>query len=687
MFNESQRRYLISRLRYIDELLSEAAVDLEPSDRGRLFKNVKLDSSALQRKVIGDYLAEIRFTLRRFMLSQHLEDERDPPGALSSFGTAVDFAGIAAEELRPKYLRGYGEVDPESGAAAERFAADLTVLLRRIGHFLVDGQGGSLAARLAQLSAVRSEVALLQQLERIISEYGLTELRSPLGLLADRAAAPHLEIAVFGRVNAGKSSLLNWWLAQPLLPTGITPITAVPTRIRYGAALRILVRTGALRPIEISPEQLASYVTERDNPGNSRQVLEITIEIPAERLKQDVCLVDTPGLGSLATAGAAQTLEYLPRCDLGVMLIEAGAPVSPDDVGVARALIDSGSELLVALSKADQLSSVDLRQALDYVRQQLQAHVVEAISVRPISTVGAHDALASAWFEQELAPRLARQRENAAESLKRKIGVLRESVVAILESRLARSHAQHPEQAALDSALREHTAQARLDFEHSRSELMALRERFATFSASVLDTAAQALADRWLSHDDDAAETARFVSAAALQRVAEAGNAVTRMLWDLRQNLQRLLQLSRTQSIRRDVVAELPLPRERPVCELPDLEETADLDRPRWLPRWRRWMRGAARSRLKRFWLPFASPQLATHGEALYQWGVRQITELAGEFNAGVAAYEAKDRLQASPTLIGEAAQAARADLELLNSWPADASNNSCGVSPVGQPV
>ena len=54
----------------------------------------------------------------------------------------------------------------------------------------------------------------------------------------------------------------------------------------------------------------------------------IVVELPSRGCRDGVVLVDTPGLGSLATSGAAETLAYLPRCDLGVVLIDGGVDVN-----------------------------------------------------------------------------------------------------------------------------------------------------------------------------------------------------------------------------------------------------------------------------------------------------------------------------------------------------------------------
>ena len=45
-----------------------------------------------------------------------------------------------------------------------------------------------------------------------------------------------------------------------------------------------------------------------------------------------VVLVDTPGIGSLATFGAAETMAYLPRCDLGIVLVDAASILNREDM-------------------------------------------------------------------------------------------------------------------------------------------------------------------------------------------------------------------------------------------------------------------------------------------------------------------------------------------------------------------
>ncbi len=698
MFNESQQRYLVSRLRSIDEMLSEASERLEPAG-GRAFATIKPDATPAQRKVLGDYLAQLRFALKRFMLAQQLRDERTPTSGLWSFRTSIEFALIAVEELRPKYWRGYGDVDAESAAAAERFAAELTTLLRRIEGYLVRGEGGGLAARLAELGAAREELKLLRELERIIFSHGLTELRASLEVLVERAASSRFEIAVLGRVSAGKSSLLNWWLGRALLPTGVTPVTAVPTRIVHGdtARARIKTATAAGSSLEVPLEQLDAYVTERGNPGNAKRVLELLVETPAERLRGGICLVDTPGLGSLATSGAAQTLEYLPRCDLGILLVEAGAPVSQEDVDVARAVLDGGSDLLLVVSKADQLSSADLQQALAYVREQFQSRLAIPLSPQPVSCIGAQTRLAAEWFERELAPRLADHHEQASRILRRKIAALRESVIAVLAARLAPKGGKGSGSARGEAssgpgmiergaditdpaARRERIGQVRSDLERARFQLRDLRMRLTEFAASVAGAAASELARCWLGAARGEEIIAERVARAVARRADEAGHAVARMLTELREELAEALERSGSGS---ESAEELPRPRGRPMFDSAAIPRLSRYERPGWLPRLSFAAGALARARIRRTMLAALEGRLAAYGEALCHWGMRYLEELEPRFDAAVALCESTERFASDPSLAAEAGSDARRDLELLENWPSDAASRAARPEPL----
>jgi len=196
----------------------------------------------------------------------------------------------------------------------------------------------------------------------------------------------------------------------------------------------------AERPEEILEiVRLAEFVTEQHNPGNRKNVARILVELPSPRLAGNVSFMDTPGLGSLATQGAAETIAYLPKCDLGVVLIDAASTLTPEDVRTVEALLEAAVPVEVLLSKCDLLAPEDSARLVQYVQEHLQAEFHAAFPVFAISALPARRASLESWFTERIAPLCARSREMRTASAKRKIGALREAVATSLQARLART--------------------------------------------------------------------------------------------------------------------------------------------------------------------------------------------------------------------------------------------------------
>jgi predicted GTPase len=87
-------------------------------------------------------------------------------------------------------------------------------------------------------------------------------------LLAD-LAEDAFRLAVVGKYNRGKSSLMNAMLGHDWLPTGILPLTSVITTVRYGENPRVVIRTeGSSLTRKNFPGRVASIC---DGSGESRE--------------------------------------------------------------------------------------------------------------------------------------------------------------------------------------------------------------------------------------------------------------------------------------------------------------------------------------------------------------------------------------------------------------------------------
>ncbi len=456
--NSSQKLHILSSFQYADKLLGDIESILEASASKTAFPKYKPDVAPAQAKIVRDYIERIRSQMIRVLESQGIYPPEPRFGSIHSIRVTLGFAGIAFDECRAKVMSGYGEMAGSVIPEINGLVGEMKGLVEKLDAYLSQGLGQDLQLRLEKLQKAGADVGVVSTLDRIINAHGLVELRSTLTNIVSRLESTNFEIAVFGRVSSGKSSLLNRILEQDVLPVGVNPVTSVPTRIAYGPSPRGVAWFASGSPQQFEIERLPELVTEQFNPANSKHVARIVVELPSPRLRDGVVYVDTPGLGSLATAGSAETLAYLPRCDLGVVLVDAGATLSADDLSTIRTLYEAGIPALVLLSKSDLLAADDLEQVKQYMIDNIRSQLGLTLPVHAVSVKAQHAQPLEQWFEEEIAPLYDRHAELARESLSRKIGVLRNRVEAALLSKLKHSEGKaegsHSELEAVGTALR-----------------------------------------------------------------------------------------------------------------------------------------------------------------------------------------------------------------------------------------
>src|ERR1700691_4322038 len=93
-----------------------------------------------------------------------------------------------------------------------------------------------------------------------------------LTALRERLGAARLRVLVVGEAKRGKSTLVNALLRREVLPTGVTPLTAVPTTVMQGTDEGLDVTFTDGRTEHHALSALEDLGTERGNPGNSRRV-------------------------------------------------------------------------------------------------------------------------------------------------------------------------------------------------------------------------------------------------------------------------------------------------------------------------------------------------------------------------------------------------------------------------------
>lgn len=543
--SDNHARHILNTFRYVDQLLDEAEHIMASGRVQSAFPRYVPDVTPVQCKVLADHFMELREALLAGLASLGLARGRPEISASRALQVQVVSADIALEDLNASSLRGYGALSDDAVEALRRVVTELRAQLERISAFLAEAPDADLQTRLERLAATTGEVELLRELERVVTAHGLVELRPALAMLVERMESRRFEVAVFGRVSCGKSSLLNHFLRRDVLPVGVTPITAIPTRISFGEEEQVIVEYAERPPETLSLARLAEVATERENPGNRKHVTQIRVRLPEPRLASGVTFVDTPGLGSLARAGAEETLAYLPRCDLGIVLVDAASTLGPQELAIVRALYQAGATAAVLLSKADLLTPAQRQQVAAYVKDMLASECGVDVPVSPVSVVGPEAALADEWFESQLLPLCQQQEEVAATALRRKVGALREAVLGALAYRLER--ARSPAAAAPPARAQEVAralASAAALVEPARRRCEALASGLEREVPGIVEDAANATVSRWSTSENHARIAEEELGRALGVRAAAVEARAVAELEALRDALQSALRMA-----------------------------------------------------------------------------------------------------------------------------------------------
>ena len=284
------------------------------------------------------------------------------------------------------------------------------------------GAGGEETTATATGSATASPVGLTpEERKRAIREILERLADAALGVGLDSVAhdirgarIPKLDeerfsLVVLGEFNHGKSTFVNALVGQAILPTGITPTTAILTHLSYGATkgASVVFQSGERRPID--PERLAEWATveglaetepaaQETNGSPPRtpdgapartggEVHHIDLHLPVPLLQDQLTIVDTPGVNDINEQRADITYGYIPRSDAALFLLDATQILTASERQFLeeRILRSSRERLIFVVAKADLLDAAELEETLRFARLHLGRIVAEPL-IFPVSS-------------------------------------------------------------------------------------------------------------------------------------------------------------------------------------------------------------------------------------------------------------------------------------------------------------
>ncbi|HMJ13923.1 MAG TPA: dynamin family protein, partial [Polyangiaceae bacterium] len=232
-------------------------------------------------------------------------------------------------------------------------------------------------------------VAALRDLSRLAGRVGARTLAERVEReIASKLESDRFHLVVVGEFNHGKTTFVNALLGRPVLPTGVTPTTAVIHHVVHAPEPQAAVIRDSGARDSLAFEDLRSFAAGGAHAGDPVRYLEVGY--PAELLRERIVLVDTPGVNDLSLTRAEITYGYIPQSDAVLFVLDAGQPVKESERQFLEQQIigKSREKIVFVVAKSDIWSAEERREALGYVRERL-AHVVQNPPVFPISAQAA----------------------------------------------------------------------------------------------------------------------------------------------------------------------------------------------------------------------------------------------------------------------------------------------------------
>jgi|GEM_PF-2091265 len=185
------------------------------------------------------------------------------------------------------------------------------------------------------------------------------------------------QVTVFGVFKSGKSTFLNALIGNQILPSRTNRATGVITRINHGAELaaELILKDGNNTQV-IDWKKLNQYIlldvsqTEAKAPDN---IDSVEIKLPFPLLKNNCCLIDTPGLlDNLALT--ERTYQEIEESDIAILILRADKLLSQserDTIEKINTLLNGN--ILFVVNRLGLIEPEEQEDVLKWVKKSLQS--------------------------------------------------------------------------------------------------------------------------------------------------------------------------------------------------------------------------------------------------------------------------------------------------------------------------
>ena len=223
---------------------------------------------------------------------------------------------------------------------------------------------------------------------KIFIEYHKKMAIDTINELFSKLSSNQTTIMVCGEFKRGKSTFINALLDMPLCPTDEHITTSTVSIIKYGEKQKVTRFYDTENGVK---EEIIEY--EKINQFAKGSNLEIdntimlVIEVPCNRLKDGLTIIDTPGVGGLNPRHRFLTLSAIPKTDTIFYMVSVGEPMTTIELDfLKKDILPKSKAYKVILNRADELEDDEIEEAINDCKKKICSYCdVDNIDVIPVS--------------------------------------------------------------------------------------------------------------------------------------------------------------------------------------------------------------------------------------------------------------------------------------------------------------
>ncbi|MGM9977579.1 MAG: dynamin family protein [Clostridium sp.] len=244
--------------------------------------------------------------------------------------------------------------------------------------------------------------SLIKKASEQVKLLNMNQYNKILCELSEKVENDTFRIQIVGTFKNGKSTFINSFLGEEILPAEATPCTAVINEVKYGEKKGAILYfkdempeklpsnipedikhhmekyKENIPPIEIKYDEIEKFVVIPMGKDPSEMLLESPYEkvelfYPLDLLKNGVEIIDSPGLNEHSTRTRV-TLGYLSKADAVLFILKADALCSADEMEfIDKNLIERGfSDIYYIINKFDVIRKKEQDKIKDFAKFKLK---------------------------------------------------------------------------------------------------------------------------------------------------------------------------------------------------------------------------------------------------------------------------------------------------------------------------